>query len=168
MGTKGGAGYRASPSLPQASSPRVWLMKTLMPADQSKGEQHASDVRSGGYAVEYGYRRRQTIHASHTLGALLVVMMLASLVSGCSLYASGRALIEQPLETIECFPECPFYTEPIFLRHPGSGIIVECGPYPYALYSSMAAGYRAERQQCVAHYQWQGYVRLATTAGKSR
>ena len=118
--------------------------------------------------MEHCYRRRQTIHASHTLGALLVVMMLAALVSGCSLYASGRTLIEQPLETIECFPECPFYTEPILLRHPGTGVIVECGPYPYALYSSMAAGYRAERQQCVAQYQWQGYVRLATTAGKSR
>jgi hypothetical protein len=143
-------------------------MKKSMPADQSRGEQHASDVRPGGHAVEHCYRRRKTIHASHTLGALLVVLMLAVLVSGCSLYAAGRTIIEQPLETIECFPECPFYTEPILLRHPGTGVIVECGPYPYALYSSMAAGYRAERQQCVAHYQWQGYVRLATTAGKSR
>ena len=92
----------------------------------------------------------------------------AALVSGCSLYATGRGLIEQPLDTIECFPECPFYTEPILLRHPDTGVIVECGPYPYALYSSMAAGYRAERQQCVAQYQSQGYVRLATPAGKSR
>jgi hypothetical protein len=118
--------------------------------------------------VEPCYRRWQTRHASHILGALLVVMMLAALGAGCSLYATGRAFIEQPLDTIECLPECPFYTEPIFLRHPGTGVIVECGPYPYALYSSMATGYRAERQQCVAQYQWQGYVRLATTAGKSR
>ena len=118
--------------------------------------------------MEHCYRRRQTIHASHTLGALLVVMMLAALVSGCSLYATGRTIIEQPLETIECFPECPFYTEPILLRHPGTGVIVACGPYPYALYSSMAAGYRAERQQCVAQYRRQGYVRLATTAGQNR
>ena len=78
------------------------------------------------------------------------------------------ALIEQPLDTLECFPECPSYTEPILLHHPGTGITVECGPYPYALYSSMAAGYRTERQQCVAQYQRQGYVRLASTAGKSR
>ena len=118
--------------------------------------------------MEHCSCRRKTIHARHTLGALLIVVMLAALVSGCSLYAAGRALIAQPLDTIECFPECPFYTEPILLRHPGTGLIVECGPYPYALYSSMAAGYRAERQQCVAQYQWQGYVRLATTAGKSR
>ena len=118
--------------------------------------------------MEPCYCRWQTIHARYTLGALLVVMMFAALVSGCSLYAAGRALTEQPLDTIECFPECPFYTEPILLRHSGTGVIVECGPYPYALYSSMAAGYRAERQQCVAQYQWQGYVRLATPAGKSR
>src|SRR4030095_4109925 len=101
-------------------------MKKLMPADQSKGEQHTSDVRPGGHAVEHCYRRRQTIHASHTLGVLLVVMMLALLVSGCSLYATGRTLIEQPLEAIECFPECPFYTEPILLRHPGTGVIFWC------------------------------------------
>ena len=118
--------------------------------------------------MEHCYCRRQTIHASRTLEVLLVVMMLAALVSGCSLYATGRTIIEQPLETIECFLECPFYTEPILLRHPGTGVTVECGPYPYALYSSMAAGYRAERQQCVAQYQWQGYVRLASTVGKNR
>jgi len=118
--------------------------------------------------VEHCSCRWKTIHARYTLGAWLVVMMLAALVSGCSLYATGRGLIEQPLDTIECFPECPFYTEPILLRHPDTGVIVECGPYPYALYSSMAAGYRAERQQCVAQYQLQGYVRLATPAGKSR
>jgi hypothetical protein len=96
-------------------------------------------------------------------------MLLAVLVSGCSLYAAGRALIEQPLDTLACFPECPFYTETILLRHPDTGVMVACGPYPYALYASMAAGYRAERQQCVARYQWQGYARLATSAeGKSR
>jgi hypothetical protein len=118
--------------------------------------------------VEHCYGRRQTIHARHMRGALFVVMLLAMLVSGCSLYAAGRALIEQPLDTLACFPECPFYTEPIVLRHPGTGAIVACGPYPYALYASMAAGYRAERQQCVVQYQWQGYVRLTTSAGKSR
>jgi hypothetical protein len=118
--------------------------------------------------VEHRYDRRKTIHARHTFGVLFVVMMLATLASGCSLYADGRALIEQPLDTLACFPECPSYTEPILLRHPGTGVTVGCGPYPYALYSSMAAGYRAERQQCVAQYQRQGYVRLATTAGQSR
>jgi hypothetical protein len=118
--------------------------------------------------VVHCYCRRKTIHARHTLGALLVVMILAALVSSCSLYGDGRALIEQPLDTLACFPECPSYTEPILLHHPGTGVTVECGPYPYALYSSMAAGYRAERQQCVAQYQRQGYVRLASTAGKSR
>jgi hypothetical protein len=118
--------------------------------------------------MEHCYRFWKTIHTSHTLGAWLVVIMLAALVSGCSLYATGRTIIEQPLEAIECFPECPFYTEPILLRHPGTGVIVACGPYPYALYSSMAAGYRAERQQCMARYQWQGYGRLATTAGQRR
>jgi hypothetical protein len=118
--------------------------------------------------VEHCYCRRKTIYAPHTLGVLLVVMILAALVSSCSLYADGRALIEQPLDTLECFPECPSYTEPILLRHPSTGVIVECGPYPYALYSSMAAGYRSERQQCIAQYRRQGYVRLATTAGQSR
>jgi hypothetical protein len=118
--------------------------------------------------MEHGYWYWKTIRASHPLGAWLVVMLLVALLSGCSLYATGRAFVEQPLDTLECFPECPSYTEPILLRHPGTGVIVACGPYPYALYSSMAAGYRAERQQCVAQYQWQGYVRLATTAGKSR
>jgi hypothetical protein len=116
--------------------------------------------------VDHYPRLRKT--ARHTLGTWFAVLMLATLVSGCSLYGAGRTLIEQPLDTIECFPECPSYTEPILLRHPGTRVIVECGPYPYALYSSMAAGYRAERQQCVAQYQWQGYVRLATTGGKSR
>jgi len=118
--------------------------------------------------VVHCYCCRKTMHARHILGALFVVMILATLVSGCSLYADGRALIEQPLDALACFPECPSYTEPILLRHPGTGATVECGPYPYALYSSMAAGYRAERQQCVAQYQRQGYVRLATTAGQSR
>ena len=124
-------------------------------------------VRPGGPAVEHCSYRRNTIHARHTLATLLIIM-LAALVSGCSLYAAGRALTEQPLDTIACFTECPYYTEPILLRHPGTGVIVECGPYPYALYSSMAVGYRADRQQCVAQYQWQGYARLATTGGKSR
>ena len=118
--------------------------------------------------MKHCYYRRKTRHARHSLGVLLVVMMFAALVSSCSLYADGRALIEQPMDTLECFPECPSYTEPILLRHPGTGITVACGPYPYALYSSMAAGYRAERQQCMAQYQRQGYVRLARTAGKSR
>jgi hypothetical protein len=118
--------------------------------------------------VQHCYCRRKTIHARHTLGSLLIVMIFAALVSSCSLYADGRALIEQPLDTLACLPECPSYTEPILLRHPGTGVTVECGPYPYALYSSMAAGYRTERQQCVAQYQRQGYVRLASSAGKSR
>jgi hypothetical protein len=152
----------------QAPSPLVWLMQKRMPADQRGKEHYASDVPPGGHAVEHCSNRRQTMHARHTHGALLVVMLLAVLVSGCSLYAAGCALIEQPLDTLACFPECPFYTESILLRHPGTGAMVACGPYPYALYASMAAGYRAERQQCVAQYQGQGYVRLATTAGKSR
>jgi hypothetical protein len=118
--------------------------------------------------VEHCSYRWQTVYARHTRVAWLGIMLLAALVSGCSLYASGRTLIAQPLETIECFPECPFYTEPILLHHPDTGVTVECGPYPYALYSSMAAVYRAERRQCVARYQWQGYVRLATTAGQNR
>jgi hypothetical protein len=153
-----------SPALP----PLVWLMQKPMLADQSKQGHYASEVRPGGHAVEHCYCRRHTRLARHTRGAWLIVMLLAVLVSGCSLYASGRELIEQPLDTLACFPECPFYTEPILLRHPGTGAMVACGPYPYALYASMAAGYRAERQQCVAQYQWQGYVRLATTAGQSR
>lgn len=143
-------------------------MKKPWLADESQEEQYASAIRLGVQAVKHCYCRRMTRHARPILGALLAVMMLAALVSGCSLYATGRTLIEQPLETIECFPECPAYTEPILLRHPGTGVIVECGPYPHALYSSMAAVYRAERQQCVARYQWQGYIRLATTAGHSR
>ena len=118
--------------------------------------------------MDYAYRQRPTTQASKTCGTLPMVMLLASVVCGCSFYETGRTLIEQPGETLECFPECPSYTESIVLRHPDTGVTVACGPYPYALYSSMAAGYRAERQQCVAQYQWQGYVRLATTAGKSR
>ena len=113
--------------------------------------------------MDHAHHPRQTTRASPTRRALLVVMLLASMVSGCSLYDTGRTLIEQPLETLECLPECPSYTEPIVLRHPDTGTTVACGPYPYALYSSMAAGYRAERQQCVAQYQRQGYVRLAKT-----
>ena len=96
-----------------------------------------------------------------------MVMLLASVVCGCSLYDTGRTFIEQPGETLECFPECPSYTASVALRHPGTGVMVACGPYPYALYSSMAAGYRAERQQCVARYQQQGYVRLVKTPEKS-
>ena len=110
---------------------------------------------------------RQTAQARNTSMAWLIVMLLAAVMPGCSFYDAGRTFIEQPVETLECFPECPSYTEPIMLQHPSTGSIVSCGPYPYALYSSMAAGYRAERLQCVAQYQRQGYVRLAKTTQKS-
>ena len=118
--------------------------------------------------MEHCSCRRHAMHARHMRTALLVVMLLAVLMSGCSLYAAGRTLIEQPWNTLACFPECPFDTESILLRHPGTGAVVTCGPYPYALYASMAAGYRVERQQCVAQYQWQGYVRLTTPVRESR
>ena len=117
--------------------------------------------------MDHAYRQRPTTQASKICGTLLMVMLLASVVSGCSFYETGRTLIEQPGETLECFPECPSYTESIVLRHPDTGVMVACGPYPYALYSSMAAGYRAQRQQCVAQYQRQGYVRLARAEAQS-
>ena len=117
--------------------------------------------------MDHIQRHRQTTRSNKTRGAWLIVMLLASAVPGCSFYDAGRTFIEQPLETLECLPECPSYTEPIVLRHPSTGGVVACGPYPYALYSSMAAGYRAERQQCVAQYQRQGYVRVAKIEAKS-
>ena len=143
-------------------------MEKQTPADETKEAHYAPALQKGAHAVDHVSRHRQTIQASKIRGALLIVMLLASAVSGCSFYETGRTFIEQPGETLECFPECPSYTESIVLRHPDTGVTVACGPYPYALYSSMAAGYRGERQQCVAQYQRQGYVRLATTAGKSR
>jgi hypothetical protein len=72
--------------------------------------------------------------------------------------------MEYPEESRQCFPGCPSYTATITLRHPTDGTVVECGPYPYALYSSMAAVYRRERLQCVEYYQRQGYIRLVRDA----
>lgn len=89
-----------------------------------------------------------------------MVIALAAGTSGCSFSTAGRTLIDYPVETLECFTACPSSTEPIMLRHPVVGTTVECGPYPNALYSSMAAVYRMERRQCVERYQRQGYVRL--------
>lgn len=86
--------------------------------------------------------------------------LLASVLSGCSLYTEGRLFVEQPLEVLECLPECPSSTEPMTLQHGVTGATVTCGPYPSALYSSMAAVYRQERRQCLARYQQQGYTRL--------
>ena len=146
-----------------AAAGREWQT----PADAKQEADYASDGQKGAHAVDHAYRQRPTTQASKTCGTLLMVMLLASVVSGCSLYDTGRTFIEQPGETLECFPECPSYTESIVLRHPDTGVTVACGPYPYALYSSMAAGYRAERQQCVARYQQQGYVRLVKTPEKS-
>ncbi len=142
-------------------------MEKQTPADETKEAHYAPDLQKGAHAVDHVSRHRQTTQASKARRAWFIVTLLAFVVSGCSFYDAGRTLIEQPLETLECFPECPSYTEPIVLRHPGTGVTVACGPYPYALYSSMAAGYRAERQQCVAQYQRQGYVRLATAEAKS-
>jgi len=102
-------------------------------------------------------------HASR-LWPVLLSCLVMTCVSSCSLYTAGRTLLEQPLEVIECLPECPSATETVWLRH-SSGALATCGPYPHALYSSMAAGYRLERQQCVTRYLQQGYVRLARTAG---
>jgi hypothetical protein len=142
-------------------------MEKQTPADETKEAHYAPDLQKGAHAVDHAPRHRQTTQASKARRVWLIVILLASVVSGCSFYDAGRTLIEQPLETLECFPECPSYTEPIVLRHPGTGVTVACGPYPYALYSSMAAGYRAERQQCVAQYQRQGYVRLARAEAQS-
>ncbi len=91
---------------------------------------------------------------------LLHSLLLASVLSGCSVYTEGRNLLERPREVLECVPECPSATEPVQLRHPETMAIATCGPYPHALYSSMAEVYRSERRQCVARYQQQGYVRL--------
>jgi hypothetical protein len=138
-----------------------------MPADQGREADQALDVHKGAHAVDRSHRLRKTTQAGTTGRCLGVVMLLVSVVSGCSLYTAGRALVEQPMDTLECFPECPAYTESIALRHPGTGTVVTCGPYPYALYASMAAGYRTERQQCVARYQQQGYVRRDKDEDKS-
>jgi hypothetical protein len=142
-------------------------MEKRTSADEKQEAEYTPDVQKGANTVDHAHHPRPTTQASKTRRAWLIVMLLASAVSGCSFYDAGRTFIEQPLETIECLPECPSYTEPIVLRHPGTGMTVACGPYPYALYSSMAAGYRAERQQCVAQYQRQGYVRLAKAEAKS-
>ena len=136
-------------------------MEKQTSADEKKEVHYAPDIQKGAHAVDHTRHYRQTTQIRTTHKALLIVMLLATVVSGCSFYDAGRTLIEQPMDTLECFPECPSYTEPIVLRHPSTGTTVACGPYPYALYSSMAAGYRADRQQCVAQYQRQGYVRLA-------
>jgi len=115
------------------------------------------------YAFKKTRSARQTLR--HTVG-LLTVLTCACLASGCSFYSSGRTLIEYPLDTLECFTECPSYTESVWLRHPEAALTVSCGPYPYALYSSMAAVYRRERRQCVEAYQQQGFVRLSRAEEK--
>ena len=114
-------------------------MEKQTPADEAKEAHYAPDLQKGAHAVDHAPRHRQTTQASKARRALLIVILLASVVSGCSFYDAGRTLIEQPLETLECFPECPSYTEPIVLRHPGTGVTVACGPYPYALYSRTPA-----------------------------
>lgn len=122
------------------------------------GHVHHPASLAGPSAVRCTKRSR---HTGCSLGPLLVVVLLVSLVSGCSFYAAGRTLVAYPLETIECFPECPYDTASVLLRHPVTDTLVECGPYPHALYASMAAVYRQERRQCVERYQRQGYIRLA-------
>jgi hypothetical protein len=101
------------------------------------------------------------------VGRLLGIIILAGLASGCSFSAAWRTLHDYPEETLECFPACPSVTEPMLLRHPATATLVECGPYPYALYSSMAAVYRLERRQCVERYQRQGYVLLPRVEAQS-
>ncbi|MGE3540056.1 MAG: hypothetical protein AB7N91_21800 [Candidatus Tectimicrobiota bacterium] len=94
-------------------------------------------------------------------GCLLAGLWLASQLAGCALYHEGRAFLDDPREAIECWTECPWATESVTLRHRETGVTVTCGPYPHALYASMAATYRFERQQCVTRYQQQGYLRLS-------
>jgi hypothetical protein len=92
------------------------------------------------------------------LGYILVVITLLSLGTGCSFH-TVRNVIDNPQDGLECLIDCPSYTAPIALHHPETGVKVQCGPYPSALYSGMAMVHRTERRQCVQHYQEQGYVR---------
>src|SRR4030095_12520556 len=123
---------------PSYTSPAVALMEKQAPADEKKEAHYAPNLQKGAHAVDHAHHHRQTIQTNKTRGAWLIIVLLASTVPGCSFYDAGRTFIEQRLETIECLPECPSYTEPIVLRHPSTGGVVACGPYPYALYSSMA------------------------------
>ena len=111
--------------------------------------------RQRSASLVYPVRPRLAMGSLYCLAGLL----LCSVISGCSLYGTGRALINHPLEAIECLPECPWVTDSVTLLHSDTGVSVTCGPYPYALYSSMAEAYRLERRQCVTRYQEQGYLR---------
>jgi hypothetical protein len=89
-----------------------------------------------------------------------IVIVWACLLAGCASSTMRRDVLDQSVEAVLCFIDCPSYTPPITLRHPQTATTVACGPYPYAVSAGTAAVYRQERRQCVERYQQQGYVRV--------
>ena len=51
-------------------------------------------------------------------------------------------------------------TQPVTLRHPNTGAVVQCGPYKVNFFVGPVGGpvYQQERD-CIADYQRQGYER---------
>lgn len=50
-------------------------------------------------------------------------------------------------------------TDPVLLRHPQTGQMEECGPYPTITQSQAAAAVELERG-CITDYERQGYERV--------
>lgn len=49
-------------------------------------------------------------------------------------------------------------TKPVYLRHPATGRVVQCGPYAW---SELRTGSVPERERgCITDYQRQGYERV--------
>lgn len=49
-------------------------------------------------------------------------------------------------------------TDPVFLRHPQTGTVVQCGPYDFRPYQ--AAPSAMLERGCIEDYQRQGYERV--------
>lgn len=52
----------------------------------------------------------------------------------------------------------PFSTDPVMLRHPKTGVTVQCGPYSYGTQTASAEAMREIK--CIEDYQRQGYQRV--------
>ena len=58
-----------------------------------------------------------------------------------------------------CFAACAS-TQPVTLRHPSTGLVVQCGPYKAGFFDvGVGAPIYQRERDCIADYQRQGYER---------
>lgn len=57
------------------------------------------------------------------------------------------------------FVACTRTTQPVTLRHPNTGAVVQCGPYQDNFLGGLRAFVYQQERDCIADYQRQGYER---------